>query len=312
MRKPELFDSEALTDDDLGEIYALRRAVHVAAARDDCMPSVADMIAVARERPKTYEAFEWTAEGGYARLRRDPGQAACEVEIAVAEPARRRGAGTALAACAAQKARALGCTLMLAPFADETGRAFAARLGARTENSWRHCALLLPAVVDVRPVPGYSVRSWVGLPPEELLVSWAKALNAINDSPHADGVEPFRYTAEYALATAQKLLFRGAPQRVTVVVDEQSGEVVGSIDLNLGEQPGSIARTNDASVLAEHRRRGLMRWMKAESLTRLMAERPDVTMVRTSNGVTNVGMLSINHAVGFRPVATWTNAAVDL
>jgi len=84
----------------------------------------------------------------------------------------------------------------------------ALKLGARIENSWRNSVLALPAAVEVRPVPGYSVRSWAGLPPEDLLASWAKALNALNDSPHAAGVAALsrRRVLQLGAATAVERL----------------------------------------------------------------------------------------------------------
>ena len=72
------------------------------------------------------------------------------------------------------------------------------------------------------------------------------------------------------------------------------------------------AGTDDTAVVAAHRRRGLGRWVKVESLLRLQEDRPDVTLVTTANAEENHAMLALNRALGFSPVAVYTNCALQL
>jgi hypothetical protein len=75
---------------------------------------------------------------------------------------------------------------------------------------------------------------------------------------------------------------------------------------------GAIATTEDTAVVASHRRRGLGRWVKLSSLDRLQQDRPDVSLVATTNAEDNRAMLELNRAVGFSPVAFWTSSVLQL
>jgi mycothiol synthase len=311
MQTPTRIDPTTMTDAELGPIYALRREGKLTAAPDEPVYSVAEMIGQARARPEAYEVSEWVIEGGYAQLFRFAGTRNCELELAIAPEARRSGLGTLFVAFLAEQARAGGCSILAIPVADERGAAFAASLGARLDNSWHISVLPLPAEVRPVPVPGYTVRSWQDAAPAELLESLAASLNAINDAPHVTGADPWLYTAEGVRDSEAKLIARGMQSRVSAVLDDR-GEVVGSTWMRVGSTSGSVARTGNTAVLSAHRGRGLGRWLKAESLTALMAARPDVSLVRTSNAVTNAAMLAVNRAVGFKSVSTWTNAVIDL
>ena len=61
----------------------------------------------------------------------------------------------------------------------------------------------------------------------------------------------------------------------------------------------------------EHRRKGLGRWVKGDSLRRLQQDRPDVTQVTTLNAEQNRPMRGLNEALGFRPVAAWTSCVLE-
>jgi mycothiol synthase len=311
MQTPRLLEPTSLTDAELAEVYALRREARLAASQDESTYTVDELVRRARRRPAHYWITEWVVEGGYAQLCRVGERADCQVELAVAPTVRRRGLGTRLFEAVAGQARAARCRMLMGEFAEPGGAAFAAGLGARIENSWHNSVLALPVGLAVRPVPGYSVRSWCGAAPENLIESWAAALNSINDAPHAEGIEPRLISAR---ALREKDALRQVPgveSRVTAILDA-GGDVVATTELVVYAEPGSIARTESLSVLAAHRRKGLATWLKAESLAALMADRPDVALVRTSNDVTNTGMLAVNRMVGFTPVATWTNAVIDL
>lgn len=304
-------DPATMTDAELAEVYAMRVAAKLEVAPDEPARSVPDLIARARHSPEMEHGYEYVIEGGYARLAQYTGKSHCEVEVVVDPEFRRRGLGTQLVACLVAKARELGCTMMTGPFSGERGAAFAARMGARTDNSWIISTLALPTAVEPSAVPGYSARSWQGAVPEELLESFARAANDINDAPHAAGIEPWRFTPDLVRDMENALRLRGIQLRTTAVLDA-NGEVVGSTDISVGPEPGAIARTRNTVVVAAHRRVGLARWLKAESLVALMADRPDVQVLVTSNSPTNTGMLAVNRAVGFKAVSTWTNAVLDL
>lgn len=311
MRTPIQLDPATMSDAELAEIYAMRVAAKLELAPDEPARTVSELIARTRNHPEMERTYEYVLEGGYARLVRYAGKTNCEVEVVVDPRFRRRGLGTRLLACLVAKAREIGCTMMSGPFAGEGGAAFAASAGARADNGWIISTLALPTVVEPVPVPGYSVRSWQSAVPDELVESFARAANAINDAPHAEGAEPWQFTPDLVRDIEASLRDRGIQLRTTVALDE-NGEVVGSTDISVGPEPGAVARTRNTVVVAAHRRAGLARWMKVESLVALMADRPDARLLVTSNNPTNTGMLAVNRAVGFKAVSTWTNAVLDL
>src|ERR671935_2028917 len=71
-----------------------------------------------------------------------------------------------------------------------------------------------------------------------------------------------------------------------------------------GSLPGRGQRRTAAEASA--------RWVKVESLLGLQEDRPDVTLVTTANVEENHAMLALNRALGFSPVAVYTNCALQL
>jgi GNAT superfamily N-acetyltransferase len=97
---------------------------------------------------------------------------------------------------------------------------------------------------------------------------------------------------------------RRRQSRVTVALDA-AGDVVAFTDLRVSPPPTRYALTDDTAVVSAHRRRGLARAVKTESLALLRAERPDIGFVATTNADDNAAMLALNAQLGFRPSSVW-------
>jgi GNAT superfamily N-acetyltransferase len=65
-------------------------------------------------------------------------------------------------------------------------------------------------------------------------------------------------------------------------------------------------------VFPQYRNKGLGRWLKAAMLDKVLKERPQAKYVRTGNADTNVAMLKINTALGFKPYMAEALWQVDL
>jgi len=165
--------------------------------------------------------------------------------------------------------------------------------------------------LDVIPVAGYQVKSWIGPAPADLVESYAVARNAINDSPQANADENYPWTVEMVRGAEAMLARRGRELRVTVALDTR-GEVAAFTELRLSPMPGTVASTEDTATVASHRGRGLATWVKLESLRRLRAERPSVELVTTTNAAENVAILALNHRLGFERAAVAITASLAL
>jgi len=167
------------------------------------------------------------------------------------------------------------------------------------------------ATLDAASVDGYRLSSWIGRAPDRLVASYAVVRNALNDAPASNDSEQYISTVETVRGDESMLERRGREQRITVAVGP-AGDVVAFTELRVSREPGSVASTEDTATVAAHRGRGLAGWVKAESLRRLRADRPDVRLVTTTNAAQNAPILALNARLGFERAAVATTASVSL
>ncbi|HST18302.1 MAG TPA: GNAT family N-acetyltransferase [Gaiellaceae bacterium] len=229
--------------------------------------------------------------------------------LAVRPGARGRGLGGALFAAIRECARAQGCTSLAGRYAGPEGAAFARRVGA-LDTRVDVTSLLELAAASIPPrSEAVELRSWVGPAPDELIPSYVVARNVINDAPASNDDEVYVYGVEDVRAFERACEARGRELRVTVALER--GRVVSFTELRW--TPGvSHASTEDTATLASHRGRGLASAVKAESLRRLAADHPEVTLVTTTNAAENRAILSVNRRLGFREAARATTASLSL
>ena len=297
----------------LDRAYGVMAACHAEASPEAPMRTRVELEAFLRH-PTEFETREsWIAESdgecvGFALLIAGSPSPTARVEVLVDPDCRRAGHASALLETVRRRATALGAGVLIGRHSTEAGSRFAAAVGAVDKHRDVESLLRLPRAVPLDPVPGYELRSWVGPAPAELLDSFARAREAINDAPSAAEEELAVWDAARVRALEQSLERRDRDVRVTVALDE---EVVAFTELRLARIPGATAGTEDTAVVREHRRKGLGRWVKAESLRRLQEDRPDVTQLTTLNAEQNRPMLGLNEALGFTPVASWTTCVLE-
>jgi mycothiol synthase len=311
-------DASSLTAGLMHRVYDVMARCHAEANPEEPYRSPADAEAFLRHPPAVEARDYWIAESsgdcvGFAQLGVLHGSPTGHVEILVRPDARRRGHGTALLETVCRQARLRGARVLIGSHATEPGSRFAAAVGAVDSKRAIRSLMRLPLAEDVmaRPVDGYTVQTWVGPAPDGLLASYAAARNAINDAPRPSGEEAVVWNAALVRDLEAAVERRNRDVRVTVAVDER-GEVVAFTELRVSRAVGATAGTEDTAVVASHRRRGLGRWVKLESLRRLQRDRPDVPLVATMNAEENRGMLELNRAVGFSPVAVYTSSVLQL
>lgn len=299
----------------MGGVYEVMARCHDEASPGEPHRSRAEAEGYLRHPPGAEARDYWIDEAnghcvGFAQLGVLEGSQAGYVAILVHPDARRRGSGTALLAAVREQAQARGAAKLFGDHATEAGARFAADAGASELQRVVRSLLRLPLTATSEAVPGYRLQSWAGPAPDTLLDSYAAARNAINDAPGFDE-DPAVWTPAFVRDLETVVARRDREMRITVALDER-GEVAAFTELRVTRTPGATASTEDTAVMPEHRRRGLARWVKVESLLRLQQDRPDVRLATTSNAEENRAMLELNRALGFVPVAVRTTSLLQV
>jgi GNAT superfamily N-acetyltransferase len=89
-----------------------------------------------------------------------------------------------------------------------------------------------------------------------------------------------------------------------VVREQSTGKLAGYTELLFNPLQPTIADQGGTAVFGQYQNRGLGRWLKAEALEKLVANKPLVERVRTGNAHSNAPMLKINNELGFKPSMT--------
>jgi mycothiol synthase len=305
-------DASTAPDEELLELHALEET-----CAPPGEPFRPPQLSLARYRHSTADIrrhFFAEAEGrllgaGALEVR---GPSFAYVDLLVFPEQRRRGIGTALLEQLRAAAREAGAISVFGHHWSEDGAAFASYVGAREDQRDVRAILDLRRAELPQPVvpPGWRLLTWIAAAPDELIESYARARNAMDDAPTPGGVVFPAETAEEVRATEVTAAKRGREVRVTVALDERN-EVAAFTDVRA--TPGEpAASTDDTAVVAWARGQGMGRAVKLESLLRLRADHPEVETVTTMNAELNAAMRHINTRLGFVPTATLTTAVLTL
>lgn len=311
------FDPNRADGDVLEQVHRLGLLCHDEANRSEPHRSLEETKAFLRYPPAGEPRWHWVAvkDGevvGFAQLAAAERSVVGNVTILVHPQARRHGVGHALFDLVARQAARADRRTLVGHHATTAGAAFAASLGAvDTRRDVRSILRLAEANLEVQPVPGYALESWNGRTPDELVQSFAAARVAINDAPSASDDEWHAWDVELIRDLERVVEQRRRQIRVTVALD-RSRKVVAFTELRVSYARGAVATTEDTAVLPAHRRRGLARWVKAGALQQLREDRPDVTVVGTTNAEANTGMRAVNDRLGFVRASVSTACSLDL
>jgi GNAT superfamily N-acetyltransferase len=312
-----ILDPQAASDDLLDRVHELLAELHAEANPREPYRSPADTRAYLRHRLTSQPTSFWLVESGprvigFAMLIVVKGSPVGDTTLGVAANSRRRGIGGALLDTVLGQARGAGCASVVARHATPAGASFAAHIGATDTRRWIQSHLSLPhADLQVEPVQGYKLQSWTGAASESLVVSYARAREAINDAPSTTEDEWAPWDVSRVRDQERWTEQRGREMRVTVALAGDD-DVAAFTELRLSRTGGAIAETQDTAVVRSHRGKGLARWVKAESLRLLARDRPDVTLVSTTNAEENAAIRHVNERLGFVPVATHTTCVLRL
>jgi mycothiol synthase len=239
------------------------------------------------------------------------------VTVAVHPAVRGLGIGSVLLARAVDAARRWGCTVLdFEARVGGPGEPFLRRLGAdrRLVERRSRCrtADIDRALLEgwVRRAgersAGYSLLTWAGRCPDDVLVDFLRLKGVMNTAPlealdwDDERITPEQWRVKEAAGEAKAI----EPWTICARHGE-SGQLAGYTEMLLPGTWPEMAWQGDTGVWPKHRERGLGRWLKAVMALRLLDERPGVGHIETWNAGSNEAMLSINVAMGFRPLENW-------
>ena len=244
------------------------------------------------------------------------------IDVAVHPEHRRRGIGAALLAEGVRLAGAHGRTELIAeidePGPDTPGRAFALRHGWACDLLETRRDLRLPLdeqrlsalEADARAASaGYELVTWRDRTPDALLDDRALLERRMTtDAPHGDlPVEEEHWDGERIREYEASHVARGRTVLSAGAVHD--GRLVAFTDLQVPLAQPERAQQAGTLVLREHRGHRLGALVKAAVLREVVTTMPEVRRISTYNSDSNLPMVAVNEALGFRPaghLSSWS------
>lgn len=232
---------------------------------------------------------------------------------------RRQGIGRRLCEVGVERVRACRRTVVLADCWDQTpGMAFCKAMGfdPASEEVLRHQDVLTLdwARLDheyaqaERHAQGYELVRLPGATPESMIASVATMMAAINDAPTDSlDIEDVVYSPRRIRDfEAAEDAHRRRTYRV-IARERATGTLAGHTQVAVeGERPGYGSQYH-TSVLVAHRGHRLGLCLKIDMLRWLREVEPQLRTLDTFNAASNVHMIGVNEALGYRVVAHATN-----
>jgi mycothiol synthase len=247
-------------------------------------------------------------------------------EIDVLPEFRRQGLGRLMLRQIADHARTHGRTLLTTECHDRTpgGPAFLERVGAKkglveAVNQLRLTEIdrgLVSSWLERRPALSaeFDLGFWDVPYPQERLQDLADLLQEVaNDQPRDTlQMEDVNYSPEL-MQQFDNEQRAGGDQRWTMYATHHSdGRLAGITEVYWNPNRPHLLWQGFTGVMPAFRGRGLGRWLKAEMLTRVLRDRPQVEIIRAGNADSNAPMLAINRALGFQRYIAWATWQVEL
>jgi GNAT superfamily N-acetyltransferase len=239
-------------------------------------------------------------------------------------PGRRRaGIGTALLRHCADRAGLAARTRLTADAWDGTsGADFAKAAGARPGIANVHRTLHLDDAVRRRlPVlrreaeghaAGYSVLTWLGSTPEDMLEQVAAVHAAMADAPRDEGVESAVWDAARIRRLEKLVIGSGLSQFTVAARHDATGQLAAITQVLTDPGAPGYGFQQITAVLPAHRGHRLGLLVKAAMLELVAEAAPEVTRFVTDNAGSNEYMIAINAQLGFEISGVTRNWELDL
>jgi GNAT superfamily N-acetyltransferase len=249
-------------------------------------------------------------------------------DVVVAPGHRRAGFGRALLAHVGAEARRAGRSRLMAELREpldggSPARAFATAAGATPALAELRRRLPLPpdeaALARLRAealaaARGYDLVQWTGPTPAEWLDDIAELTGRMStDAPLDDlHLDPEHYDARRIRERDAARVARGGRTVVTAAREVATGRLVAFTDLVVRATVPHHGGQMDTIVAPAHRGHRLGLLVKIANLDLARREHPALQMIDTWNADSNPYMVSINEAMGFRPLDRWVEWELEL
>lgn len=150
---------------------------------------------------------------------------------------------------------------------------------------------------------GYTLRSFVGPVPDDIVEAWA-ALSAtlMTEAPMGDIEREAEVGDVAAVRAAEAMVEKQGRRKVSTAAFAPDGELVACTDLALTVHESERAYQWGTLVRPDHRGHRLGLAIKVANLRLLQETEPQITTLVTFNADVNAPMVAVNDLLGFRPV----------
>ena len=151
-----------------------------------------------------------------------------------------------------------------------------------------------------RAAAGYSLVSWTGDVPEEYLGPLAHVINAFEDAPRGENVEPEAWDADRVRERTGAHVRAGLLRNHSVAaLHDATGEMAAYTGIIVDPEAPSWGFQELTAVTREHRGHRLGLLVKTAMLELLAEVEPQVELVMTSNAAANDHMIAVNQQLGY-------------
>lgn len=330
----EPIDVRSLSDGEIADINDYQNAMRAESNPEDPPKPLDQLIGFLRSIPAFVDVWAWlgrSASGAVVcgaqavSLNTGDNPHVLQVNIAVLPEHRRAGLGRDLLSRVAQVAGEKGKLLLIGGTNERVpaGVEFCQRVGAQPGLKGHTNRLVLDDVniqlvkrwiVDgPARAPGYELIGFDGRCPDDLVEEVVDILGVMNDQPRDDlQMEDRLFNVEQFRETERLTEAQGGEQWRLFARHVETRRLVGLTDVIWNPNRPETVFQGNTGVRPEHRGRALGKWLKAQMLDRILAERAHAKDIRTGNADSNAAMLAINRQLGFRPYIASTTWQVEL
>lgn len=256
------------------------------------------------------------------------------VELTVLPAHRRQGHGTTIAEAVDGILRDSAATIVQTETYSPAGIAFAESRGMHVGNAEQRLLLDLPAYLDadanryksraapapdvgpadpteVHPDPDWSIVSWIGMCPEELVEAWATLRKQMDEDVPLGALTRTDHHADVAAIRSHEERMDEQGWVLVSSMAEMTGDeplAVGYTEIMVSRHAPEIAVQEDTLVDRAYRGRGIGRALKIANLRQLhdLPEAAAVRWLQTYTATDNEAMLALNAELGFVVADTMT------